>query len=139
MNSLTNQIAFDIVLAHLIKQGKRAMGDRPLKMQNPLSDGFGCMYKAPDGCSCAVGCLIPDELYRPEFEGEAIRSIIEIDDDMRTHFDDVDVNLLRDLQRVHDCPKCWDDQGFNRYGLEDMFKVSKGYNLVFTMPEGVRV
>lgn len=34
---------------------------------------FGqCCYRTKDGRKCAIGLLIPDHLYRPEFEGETV-------------------------------------------------------------------
>ncbi len=38
------------VYQFLLKQGKPAIG----------ADG-GCLYQAPDGCRCAIGCLLPDD------------------------------------------------------------------------------
>lgn len=36
----------------------------------------GCMYRAPNGSKCAVGCQIPDELYDPEMEGTTISALV---------------------------------------------------------------
>ncbi len=136
---LTNQIVLDTVVAHLIKQGKRAYGPVPLRLSNPLNNADGCMYRAPDGCRCAVGVLIPDELYEARFEGEAIRMMLNMSEDLRTHFVDVDVNLLRDLQVVHDTGEHWSDQGFTRNGVFELDRIAGIYGLEFTMPEGVRI
>lgn len=55
---MTNQEIFDKVATHLLSQGKRsALG------------GVGCAYRGDGGLQCAIGCLIPDELYRYELEG----------------------------------------------------------------------
>ena len=54
---MTNQEAFDKVKAHLLLQNSRA-----------LYKNHGCRYKDQDGKKCAVGCLIPDELYEDRFE-----------------------------------------------------------------------
>lgn len=56
------QEIYDKVKAHLLSQGKPAMD----------VDGRCSVYRAEDGTKCAVGCLIPDELYRPEFEGMTV-------------------------------------------------------------------
>ena len=58
MHQLTNQEAFDAVLVHI-----RAQEYKPAR--GPYAT---CCYRAPDGKKCAVGCLIPDELYTPDFE-----------------------------------------------------------------------
>lgn len=37
------------------------------------SDTVGrCMYRGPEGRKCAVGHLLPDELYRPNMEGTTV-------------------------------------------------------------------
>jgi hypothetical protein len=59
------QEVFDIVVNHLFTQGR------------PAHDGVqGCMYRAPDGLRCAVGVLIPDDLYDPEFETNSADKVI---------------------------------------------------------------
>ena len=59
------QEVFDIVVSHLFTQGR------------PAYDGVqGCMYRAPDGLRCAVGVLIPDDLYDPEFETNSSDKVI---------------------------------------------------------------
>lgn len=46
------QTLFDMSASHLLKQNAKA--------QDHIET---CLYRAPGGKSCAVGCLIPDELY----------------------------------------------------------------------------
>lgn len=49
--------------AQMAKQRKRSL--------RPASDHESrmvCMYRGQDGCMCAVGALIPDELYDPKIE-----------------------------------------------------------------------
>lgn len=55
----TPQEVFDYVAKHLIKQGKQAVA------------GSNCAYRSPEGLSCAVGCLITDEEYNVNMEGES--------------------------------------------------------------------
>lgn len=59
---MTNQEAFDKAVAGLAAQGfKRSVGG---------PDGFEqCVYRGKDGKKCALGHLIPDDLYRPRIEG----------------------------------------------------------------------
>jgi hypothetical protein len=87
------QEVFDIVVNHLGTQR------RPAYNRNGIS---GCMYRAPSGLSCAVGALIPDNLYDPEFEGDkadcVIQKLFNKDlADWREH-----KGLLLALQEVHD-------------------------------------
>lgn len=58
---MTKQETFDIVVAHLRRQGQKSK----------LKTGkIKCLYRGPRGLKCAAGCLIPDELYSPEMEGK---------------------------------------------------------------------
>ena len=65
---MTEQEIFDTVLTHLREQGEAA-----------TSAGGSCRYRGANGTACAVGCLIPDELYDPLIEGLSVVGIIEID------------------------------------------------------------
>lgn len=63
---MTEQEIFDTVLTHLREQGKAAATD----------DG-DCKYRGTRGTACAVGCLIPDELYNPLIEGLSVDQIFK--------------------------------------------------------------
>jgi hypothetical protein len=39
-------------------------------------EGWVCDYRSPDGRKCAVGLIIPDEDYRPDFEGRGASFIV---------------------------------------------------------------
>lgn len=69
MKPYTLQEAFDKSYLHLVKQGKPAIDHT---IGGELGSGR-CRYRAPDGSKCAIGCLIPDELYRPDLEGSNIQ------------------------------------------------------------------
>lgn len=96
---ISKQETFDTVARHLFKQGRRAVKGDP--------DGRSmCMYRAPDGSSCAAGCLIPDEEYDPAFDvpaknfsGSGVCAT-----HVRPYFESkgFDMFLLVDLQRAHD-------------------------------------
>ena len=58
---MNRQEVFDKIYLHLIEQGRKSVN----------SDGR-CQYRYPDGDKCAIGCLIPDELYTPELEGNGV-------------------------------------------------------------------
>lgn len=84
---------YDYVRAHLLRQGVRSAGlDR---------DGNeACRYRGDNGTSCAVGCLIPDEMYRPEMEYLPVGELVVHDHvpaSWSTH-----VDLLSRLQTIHD-------------------------------------
>ena len=97
------QETFDKVARHLLKQNDQA------RARNSTT----CMYRALDGKMCAVGCLIPDGVYRSIYEGNDVRGILEMGDeslgsalgvDIRDpHWQDSEAcTLLMALQAVHD-------------------------------------
>jgi hypothetical protein len=102
----------DFVREQLIKQGK------PAKFE-----AGPCYYRTADGCKCAIGHLIPNELYQKEMEGRWLSGLLE-------HFKDhlgIDpinissrkVNHLGNLQYIHDgFPLCGDN--FEEYLKKEM-------------------
>lgn len=88
---MTNQEAFEKMVIHLRKQGAKAT-------VNPEYSGSSCMYRAPNGFRCAVGCLIPDDEYRPWFEGGGVTKIVNDVPSLAS----VSMNLLVAMQAVHD-------------------------------------
>lgn len=88
---MTNQEAFEKMVLHLRKQGAKAT----------VVPGRGlssCMYRAPNGFRCAVGCLIPDDEYSPDFERASVSCIVG----KVPSLDGVSMNLLIAMQHVHD-------------------------------------
>lgn len=77
---------FMTVAARLLKQGARSMSG-PVGKQT-------CVYRGEHGMKCAVGLVIPDELYDPDFEGSTADELLGWDHKHR--------GLLGDLQQVHD-------------------------------------
>ena len=66
LSSSTAQEVFDTVSQHLLTQNAES-----------LSDSGMCVYRSPEGFSCAAGCLIPPEDYRVEFEGFTWIDLVE--------------------------------------------------------------
>jgi hypothetical protein len=64
---MTRREIFETVKNHLLTQGKKAW----VFQDDPDQPG-PCLYRTDDGLRCAVGCLIPDELYDPRMEGVGI-------------------------------------------------------------------
>ncbi len=124
--SMTEQEIFDRVATHLLKQGRKATelaaishgGDSMLR----------CRYRTDDGLRCAVGCLIPDEVYTPAIEGVTVFEVAEklIPTDARAvflflsalessgidHNDGALMSLLQSLQELHDAsePEAWPEE-----------------------------
>lgn len=73
----------------------------------------GCAYRAPNGLMCAVGCLIPDELYTPKMETRIYdQEFIEKFPEVGKLFDKGTLGFLGELQRIHDYyyAKDWKNQ-----------------------------
>lgn len=96
---MNTQEAFTTVARHLLSQKERALKSNP---NNPLSPI--CAYRTEDGKKCAVGCLIPDELYLKEMEDLPVRRLILDFPSIAQLFKDVDGSLLKKLQYLHDDP-----------------------------------
>lgn len=70
-----------------------------------------CLYRSDDGCRCALGVHIPDDLYRPDMEGtfpgipESRRTIDNQSENLanimglKTY---EDCEFARHLQKIHD-------------------------------------
>ncbi len=83
------QTMFNKVYTHLLTQKAKA------------KDGQVCMYRDRKGRSCAVGCLIPDNRYRPQFEGNRVDHDVNIAEaaDIQGY---QEMNLATALQNIHD-------------------------------------
>lgn len=85
---MTKQEIFDVVSAHLLVQGGRSgKGKHP------------CSYRGMNGRKCAAGTLIPDELYRPEFEGMLWGKVCAASPELDAIGHE---KLVQDLQSIHD-------------------------------------
>lgn len=99
---MTPQQIFDTVATHLFTQGHRAMSE----------DGTTCLYRAPNGDTCAVGCLIQD-YYIPEMDkgdfllSSGITEIVMRFYDILPEWIVRNVKLLGALQDVHDRTSPW--------------------------------
>lgn len=96
--------------------------DHFITKENPPSysgeDG-GCRYRGSNGEKCAIGVLIPDEIYREEMDSNLndndvagvlklypeVRSLLEVEGEVTENsydFPDSDVCFLDQLQSAHD-------------------------------------
>ena len=87
MTDLLHQQVYDTVARHLIVQKIAAASNSV------------CWYRATQGRKCAIGCLIPDDMYDPRMEGHGIRHLMQ---DFPGVLPPVDSALLEDLQSAHD-------------------------------------
>lgn len=102
----TPQQVFDQVVAHLRKQGARAMNEEG-----------DCKYHEESGNKCAAGCLIGEDEYDADLEENNWGSLVKSEKVPSNHD-----NLIESLQDVHDLntPDEW-EEAFERvaevYGL----------------------
>lgn len=91
------QSVFDRVVIHSRAQPRQATS----------ADSDLCLYRAPNGDKCFVGCLIPDERYSNSMEGMSLGGSSDSGRLMKIVFGDVEwdptmVVLLTQLQSIHD-------------------------------------
>ncbi|MER9178914.1 hypothetical protein [Mesorhizobium sp. M0767] len=98
---MKTQEIYDTVAKHLLAQGKRATTG-----QTSSYGGDSCAYRGEGDTKCAAGCLIPDDLYKPDMEGDSVfhEDILTV---MPTWFKE-NVNLIGALQNVHDNREPWE-------------------------------
>lgn len=120
------QEVYDFVVNHLRTQGCRAM---------TVIDGrLQCAYRGKNGTKCAVGALIPDDVYDPEWEGANVRHLV-LSVYVGGPVFKRNMDLLSALQwRVHDPEHHWDTDGLNAYGEQGLRDVAADFGLVYTLP-----
>jgi hypothetical protein len=82
------QMIFNTVYTHLLKQG------------GPSTIRGACMYRGQNGRMCAVGFMIPDDVYEEDMEGTNALSLIAHTpklEHLQPH-----MTLLRRMQGIHD-------------------------------------
>lgn len=90
MNHHHHQEIFTLVCNHAFAQNHRAVGP----------DGH-CMFRTPDNSRCFQGALIPDDQYRPEFEGAGLANLIAVRFS-GSNATESDLPFLRELMQIHD-------------------------------------
>lgn len=104
----TEQEIFDIVSTHLLEQNEQS---RTRITIGDIHFVDSCMYRGSEGRKCAMGCLIPDEKYCADMEGNNIISpmIYNV-----LYDEEIDVSkhliFLSHLQHIHDhcVPEDWE-------------------------------
>ncbi len=91
--SRTQQEVVDVAAKHLREQGERSMCS---------AGGAVCAYRGLEGRMCAIGCLIPDDRYKPGWEGSAVDYSIAWAAYGRDPGEAGDCLLLERLQYLHD-------------------------------------
>ena len=104
----TNQQIFTKVKNHLLGQMKRSMGTVP-------THGYICFYQGKGNLKCAIGCLIPDDIYQKDMEGKSVTELLEEFPVVSTYLGSATQGrliFLTRLQDIHDLepPKVWKEK-----------------------------
>lgn len=106
------QEIFDTVATHLMKQKERAF-NHSLNM---------CAYRGSNNTKCAIGCLIPDEMYTQKMEANTVSELFAKFLNVADHIGGEHLSLCSDLQKIHDdIPWDWKNELINlaeKRGLE---------------------
>ena len=124
---MTAQEIFDTVLAHLRAQGVASVGDGPIGC-------LTCMYRTPSGLMCAVGCLIPDEIYTPDMEGEDAYYVVRRYLIPAGLIGDESDPLLADLQWAHDTRMPREPAQSLADWEQHMSAIASRHGLIYTPP-----
>jgi hypothetical protein len=89
---MNTQQAFTAMVEHLRKQQQRSR----------LANDITCAYRGQDGLKCAVGVLIPDEIYDKAYEGLDVQSAIQTSKPLAKLLGHVELEMLQDMQNIHD-------------------------------------
>lgn len=101
---IPQQETFNTVVLGIVKQG----GPSRKPLEEPMT-GSCCRYRDDEGRKCAIGQIIPDELYDPAIEGAVLWESGQSNDDERGNklakiiaMTGHDTRLLSRLQVFHD-------------------------------------
>lgn len=80
------------VQEHLLTQNKRSITE------------LTCQYRTYNGLKCAIGCLIPPNLYSKDLEGKDVnhKLILDVLEKALGPLSAEDIHFLSELQRIHD-------------------------------------
>ena len=107
--AMDKQATFDKVVAALIQQNERSAIRVDTDDEHSHEQ---CQYRGPNGLKCAIGHLIPDELYKPGMESKGISALYTDYPEVFSHLlalSEQDRDFLIRLQIVHDeyAPEMW--------------------------------
>lgn len=89
----TKQKMFDKVATHLMTQ----------KYKSTTATETNCLYRDGKGGMCAIGCLIPDSIYTPDFEYRDVFSLVKARFKLKTpNIIKKFTNFASELQLIHD-------------------------------------
>lgn len=98
---MNRQTRYEITRNHLLKQNKKAI-------VTLVNGNVNCLYRAPDGCQCALGPHLPDHLINDVTNKMSLYDLYENKDlwpKFNEYLDvqnDEDFRFYLDLQQIHD-------------------------------------
>jgi hypothetical protein len=101
LNPENNQEVFDFVIEKLYRQGKQSKNFND-------EGGSQCVYRSDDGSKCAVGHLIPYDLYTSRIESIGAYTLANMDTENKKlkkisdYIKKFNTDLLVRLQTLHD-------------------------------------
>ena len=107
----TTQEIYDQVASHLLTQAERSI------LPHPVDEDPVCAYRGENNLKCAVGCVILDEAYNSEIEGDCVynsqvRAALHNSGliNSKDHYDQTleNLSLLAALQDMHDSDRVKD-------------------------------
>lgn len=119
---MNKQEIFDKVYKAILAQGQKSL--RTFPDRDP-----SCAYRDPQGRKCAIGHLIPDELYQKEMEDMTIYGVLQEFPELKEFLDvqcDEDRKFLFLLQYCHDRPS---DENFIEDFKEGMTTLATKHGL----------
>jgi hypothetical protein len=129
---MDTQTAFDIVLNHLWLQNAPAYDNNSQR----------CWYRHGEtGTRCAIGCLIPDQLYVPSMEGRGVHELLVVFPKIKElpaiKALDVghDLPLYGALQQMHDDLAAGDPKVFRAYLCLYAEALAHDYGLTVNLPK----
>lgn len=87
---MTNKQIFDIIYNGILEQGGPAINFEHEYIE----------YRSKNGRKCALGQLIPDEIYKPFFERWNVEEIPEVVEFFESK--GYDLEFIKELQTIHD-------------------------------------
>lgn len=102
MTKMTKQELFETMVSHVVAQGK------PSRAFNEEFGDYSCRYRH-ESLKCAVGAIIPDDVYRKEFEGRSVEGLVEFLGEWKENpITEENLPFFGDVQRCcHDLDGAW--------------------------------
>lgn len=117
------QDIFDYVAEKLMEQGEKAFNFESETCQYRQEHTTGTVLK------CAVGWLIPDEVYKTHFENDALQDVLEFLGEKTTTAEKVANKRFKFLQNLQRCHDDAGDTSFRNDLFDHMTELANIYNL----------